>query len=166
MPFQRRFFRPALLRRALKVATPGLLALVMTLLMTPLMTVNAWAVDIVVNPGNPVTRLSRQELLAIFTMRQRNWPDGTPIVVLVLNPKSETHGKFCKNLLNLFPHQLQTIWDRLLYSGSGRAPVEFDTSQALVEKLAATPGGIGYMESSDSDTKAKAVIVDTSARPR
>jgi len=152
MPLRHRFFRPALLRRALKAATPGLLAL--------LMATNAWAINVVVNPGNPVTRMSRQELLAIFTMRQRNWPDGTPIVVLVQNPKSETHAKFCKDLLNLFPHQLQTIWDRLVYSGSGRAPVEFDTTQALIEKLAATPGGIGYMESSDSDTTAKPIIVD------
>jgi ABC-type phosphate transport system substrate-binding protein len=156
MPFPCRFFRPALLRRAFQVSTPGMLALLMSMALT----MNAWAVNVVVNPGNPVTRLSRQELLAIFTMRQRNWPDGTPIVVLVQNPKSETHAKFCKDLLNLFPHQLQTIWDRLVYSGSGRAPVEFNTTQALIEKLAATPGGIGYMEPSDSDTKAKTIIVD------
>lgn len=120
----------------------------------------AWAVDVVVNPGNPVTRLSRQELLAIFTMRQRNWPDGTPIVVFVQNRQSIVHARFCKDLLNLFPHQLQTTWDRLVYSGSGRAPIELKTAQALAEKLATTPGGIGYMESSDSDSQAKTVIVD------
>jgi ABC-type phosphate transport system substrate-binding protein len=121
----------------------------------------ARAVEVVVNSHNPVTRLSRQELLAIFTMRQRNWPDGTPIVVLVQNPKSDVHAKFCKDLLKLFPHQLQTTWDRLVYSGSGRAPVELKTAQALAEKIAATPGGIGYMESSDSDPHAKTVIVDS-----
>jgi len=152
MPFPRRFHRFTSPRRAFQVLALALLV-----------TSHAWAIDVVVNPRNPVTRLTRQELLAIFTMRQRNWPDGTPIVVLVQNPKSPMHARFCKDLLNLFPHQLQTIWDRLVYSGSGRAPVELDTPQALVDKLAATPGGIGYMESSDSDPKAKSVVIDARA---
>lgn len=125
-----------------------------------MLAVDVQAIEVVVNPGNPVTHLSRQELLAIYTMRQRNWPDGTPIVVFVQNPKSEAHARFCKDLLNLFPHQLQTTWDRLVYSGSGRAPIEFKTDQALLEKLVSTPGGIGYMESPDSDKKAKTVAVD------
>lgn len=126
----------------------------------------AQAVEVVVNPDNPVTRLSRQELLAIFTMRQRNWPDGTPIVVFVQNRQSLVHARFCKDLLNLFPHQLQTTWDRLVYSGSGRAPIELKSAQALAEKLATTPGGIGYMESSDSDSRAKTVIVDSTMADR
>jgi ABC-type phosphate transport system substrate-binding protein len=158
MSFPRLYGRHPFLRCSRKAAAWGLLALILA--------ANVSALDVVVNPSNPVTHLSRKELLAIFTMRQRNWPDGTPIVVLVQNPKYETHAKFCKDLLNLFPHQLQTIWDRLVYSGSGRAPVELKTTQALLEKLVATPGGISYMESSESDAKAKTVVVDIPAAGR
>lgn len=139
-------------------------ALACNLLPVLMLAMDVQALEVVVNPANPATRLSRQELLAIFTMRQRSWPDGTPIVVLVQNPKSAAHTRFCKDLLNLFPHQLQTTWDRLVYSGSGRAPIELNSDQTLAEKLASTPGGIGYMESADSDAKAKTVIVDLPQR--
>lgn len=124
---------------------------------------SANAVDVVINSSNGTTQLSHQELLAIFTMRQRSWPDGTPITVFVLSTKSTTHARFCKDLLKVFPHQLQTIWDRLVYSGSGTAPIELKTGQALLEKLAATPGGIGYMESSTSDTQSKTVVINDNA---
>ena len=118
------------------------------------------ALDIVVNVANGVASLSRQQLMAIYTMRQRSWPDGTPITVFILQPNSDQHARFCKDMLKLFPHQLQTNWDRLVYSGAGTGPVIVKSEQILLEKIAATPGGIGYVESANSDTSIKVVTVD------
>lgn len=119
------------------------------------------ALEIAVNPNNGINALSRQELLAIFTMRQRIWADGTPITVFIVDQNSDLHARFCKELLRVFPHQLRTIWDRLVYSGSGTAPISVKSEQVLVEKLAATPGGIGYVESADSGSSIKIIDVST-----
>jgi len=124
-----------------------------------LICLHASALEIAVNPSNSIAEISHQELLAIFTMRQRTWPDGTPISVFIIDQNSDIHARFCKELLKVFPHQLRTIWDKLVYSGSGTAPVSVKSEQALLEKVAATPGGIGYVESVDSDSSIKIIPV-------
>ncbi|MGH8531307.1 MAG: substrate-binding domain-containing protein [Gammaproteobacteria bacterium] len=129
----------------------------------------ASAVEVVVavNPATPVGEvIARNTLSAIFGMRFRTWENGTPIRVYVLPDNHPVHSLFSKQVLRVFPHQLRTAWDRLVFSGTGQAPLEVasedemrasiagGTEQALVEvgseeemrrKLATTSGAIGYL---------------------
>lgn len=98
--------------------------------------------------------ISQQTLRAIFAMRHNKWPDGTPIRVFVLSTKNSEHRKFCKDVLNMFPYQLQRTWDRLIYSGTGQAPLQVKNIAEMKEKISTTPGAIGYLpeESVDEQT--------------
>lgn len=99
--------------------------------------------DIIVNSHNQYNSLSRKELLAIYTMRQRHWPNGTPITVYMLTD-AKAHQQFCKQRLKVFPHQLRSRWDRLVYSGTGIAPTEVHTEAEMISKIEKNPGSIGY----------------------
>jgi ABC-type phosphate transport system substrate-binding protein len=105
----------------------------------------AGAVDIIVNRGVSLNALSLASARAIFGMRQVKWPDGTQIRVYVLPDDHATHGAVCKERLNLFPYQLRQSWDRLVYSGMAQAPSEASSEEELMNKVAATPGAIGYV---------------------
>ena len=128
--------------------------------------VNSEEVVVAVNPATPVGEaIARNTLSAIFGMRLRTWENGTPIRVYVLPDNHAVHVMFCKQVLGVFPHQYRTAWDRLVYSGTGQAPLEVSTEdemrariagtkQALVElgseeemrqKIATTSGAIGYL---------------------
>ncbi len=88
--------------------------------------------------------LSSAQLRKIFSMRQTVWPDGTPISVFVLASQNPAHQALCKDILYMFPYQVERIWDKLAYSGLGEKPMELASEQQMLEMLATTPGAIGY----------------------
>ena len=89
--------------------------------------------------------MSRYVLSAIFGMRLTTWPDGTAIRVFVLSEENHLNSLFCKQILHIFPHQLRTAWDRLVYSGTGQAPAVLVSEQEMRTRIANTPGAIGYL---------------------
>lgn len=79
-------------------------------------------------------------------MRQTQWGDGMRITVFVLPRHHELHLQFSKERLEMFPYQLDRIWNKLTYSGLGVAPITVISPKALVDAVKQTPGSIGYVE--------------------
>jgi hypothetical protein len=100
---------------------------------------------VVVHPSVPPQALSRSVLRAVFGMRLRKWSDDTPVRVFVLHPDNPLHAQFAKQALNVYPHQLRRAWDRLVYSGTGQAPTEVASQREMRDRVASTPGAIGYL---------------------
>ena len=84
-------------------------------------------------------------LRGIFGMRVRVWPDGTPVTVFVLEEATPTHAQFCKTVLRMYPYQLRQAWDQLVYSGTGQPPIVVASPEEMRQRVAATPGSIGYL---------------------
>jgi len=115
-------------------------------------TAQAEEVFVAVKRGTPATvPTSRYVLSAIFGMRLTTWPDGSAIRVFVLPDDNHTHSLFCKQILQIFPHQLRTAWDRLVYSGTGQAPEVLGSELELRTRIANTPGAIGYLTKENLD---------------
>ena len=102
---------------------------------------------IVTHPEVNETNVSVNVLRAIFSMRMRTWPDGSLIKVFVLPDNDDLHHLFAKEQLNVFPYQLRLAWDRLVFSGTGQAPISVSSNEEMMAKIASTPGAIGYLES-------------------
>lgn len=103
------------------------------------------AVDVVVHAAQPDSAVSRSLVRGIFGMRVRAWPDGAPLHVFVLDDAQPLHQEFCKSVLQMYPYQLRQNWDRLLYSGTGQPPVVVASEEELLQRVAQTPGSIGYV---------------------
>lgn len=103
------------------------------------------ALQIVVAPTVGAQHLTPAELQAVFSLRTRTWPSGTPVRVFVLPDEHPLHELFCARYLQLVPFQLRHAWDRLVYSGIGRAPEVVPNVEAMRSRVAATPGSIGYL---------------------
>ena len=108
-------------------------------------TVPAISQEIVVNSSLPVDAISQAKLRSIFSMRVKAWDDDTPIKVFILSRDSQVHREFCVKKLEVFPYQLQRIWDVMLFSGTGVVPEEVDSVETMLEKISRTPGSIGYI---------------------
>jgi len=119
----------------------------------------AKAVDIIVNPSTPVNAISRGTARAIFGMRLLKWPDGQPIRVFVLEDASPTHIAFCKEVLNIYPYQLRQSWDRLVYSGTGQAPIEVASEEEMLARVASQPGAIGYLKRSMLNDRVRLLLL-------
>jgi hypothetical protein len=64
----------------------------------------------------------------------------------VLPDRHPLHVRFSKEVLGVYPYQLRSTWDRILYSGTGIPPTVVNTPQEVRERVDETPGGIGYAE--------------------
>jgi ABC-type phosphate transport system substrate-binding protein len=105
----------------------------------------ATAVEVVVNSSIEQQKLPLSTLRAIFSMRMAQWPDGTPIRVFVLGDKNPEHAAFSKQVLGVFPHQLRRAWNRQIYSGTGQAPNKVESAEEMRFQIEKTPGAIGYL---------------------
>jgi len=133
------------------------ITLLLSLILSPGL---AGAVDVIANKNVSVNSISLASARAIFGMRQVKWPDGTPIRVFVLPDNHVLHGAVCKERLNIFPYQLRQSWDRLVYSGMAQAPSEAMSEEELLNKVAVTPGAIGYVRKVKANDPVKILNVE------
>jgi ABC-type phosphate transport system substrate-binding protein len=130
------------LRRLQRLAAPLLLLL---LSVGASQALRAQSVQIIVNPGVSSVELDRDLLRAIFTMRLRAWPNGSPVRVFVLPDTDPISDRFYREQLGMYSYVLRSAWDRMVYTGTGLAPTIVHSEKEMRERVSATPGAIGYV---------------------
>src|SRR5579862_5272380 len=110
----------------------------------------ARSIEIIVNPAQATNRIDRTLLRAIFTMRLRQWPDGTPVRVFVLPDRDEATALFCREQLGTYPYVMRSTWDRMVFTGTGLAPTTVGSEREMRERVQSTPGAIGYVHAVDT----------------
>jgi ABC-type phosphate transport system substrate-binding protein len=107
--------------------------------------------EVITNATVSEKTLTKTSLRAIFGMRLHTWPDGAAIKVFVMPDDAPLHAAFSKEKLNVFPYQLRSAWDRMVFSGTGQAPETVNSTEEMLAKVASTPGAIGYLTKSRMD---------------
>ena len=115
---------------------------------------------VITNPDLPNSTLDRNSVRSIFLMRTREWSSGETITVFVLDNSQKIHREFCRNILGIFPYQLQQRWDRLIYSGTGQAPIVLKTESEMMRRVAETKGAIGYISGEKLDSSVNKIDID------
>ncbi|WP_372982411.1 hypothetical protein [Marinobacter sediminum] len=103
------------------------------------------APKIVLNQSVEFSSLDSAYLNQIFAMQIRKWPDGQAIQVFILPSTSSLHRKFVIDRLQIQAHQLDRIWNRMLFTGTGKAPTVVDSEDAMLKMIRTTQGAIGYV---------------------
>ena len=101
-------------------------------------------VEVIVNQSVTIRSMSKYQLRTLFGMRQPALPDGQQVRVFVLADDNPLHRQFAKRVLGVFPHQLRRSWNNLVFSGLAQAPTEVANQQQMLERVANTPGAVGY----------------------
>ena len=109
-------------------------------------TASVKAVEIITNNSVTQNSLTTLQLRRIFTMRQTYWADNNSITIFVLPSQHALHKAFSKERLEIYPYQLERIWNKLTYSGLGVAPTVVKSPEALIQAVVSTPGSIGYTD--------------------
>jgi ABC-type phosphate transport system substrate-binding protein len=140
--------------------TQRLLLSLAILLLAPSASAETDAVVLVTHPDVVTQGLTRDTIRAIFAMRQRTWPDGQAARVFVLANDHPVHVRFVKERLAVYPHQLQLAWDRMVFSGTGQAPNRVTTQTEMHERIASTPGALGYLEREYLDDRIQVISME------
>lgn len=114
--------------------------------------------EVIIHPSAEKA-LSLNTLRSIYSMRLQTWPDGTGITVFILDPADDEHRNFCLEILNIFPYQLQRVWDVLVFSGTGQSPVIVESEEEMISKVSSIPGSIGYVVKSEVPINVKKIKI-------
>ena len=118
----------------------GLLVLAIAPLRIP-----AATIKVISSPEHAAAAQDRDFLRALFTMRIRQWPDGQPARIFVFSDSNPLQDEFCREILGTYPYVLRAAWDRLVFTGTGLAPVVVKSVAEMQRRVADTPGAIGYV---------------------
>ena len=98
---------------------------------------------IIVNPDVSSTVL-KNDLKRIYLNRKKRWNGGKGIVTATL-ADGTLHRLFLEKYINKSSAQFNTFWKRVIFTGKGAPPKNFQTEEELVVFVANTPGAIGYV---------------------
>lgn len=118
------------------------------LLLGALLTMNQMAFSapkILLNESVDTFNIDSTYLNQIFAMQLRKWPNGQAIQVFILPSTSNLHRKFVVDRLKIQAHQLDRIWNRMLFTGTGKAPTVVESEDAMLKMIQITPGAVGYV---------------------
>ena len=87
----------------------------------------------------------------IYSGYTTSWPDGSRIIVTIME-KSPVHDVFLKIYVGKSENQFKATWKKLMFTGKGKYPRNFDSADKLIEFVKSTPGAIGYVDTSINTT--------------
>jgi ABC-type phosphate transport system substrate-binding protein len=101
-------------------------------------------VAVIAHPEVAADSLSKSELLDFYTGDIERWPDGAQVLVTDLSEKGPVRDRFYE-FLDKRPSRLKSIWLRNMLSGEGEPPESVATEAAMLERVAGTPGALGFV---------------------
>ncbi len=104
-------------------------------------------------------QLTTNTIRSIFSLRQKHWPDGQMIELVVMDNNTPLHKQFCLDALHLFPYQLSRIWERQIYTGTAVTPTVVNSEQAILDIIKNNPYAIGYASQEVNDEALHSFVV-------
>jgi phosphate transport system substrate-binding protein len=112
-------------------------------------------ITLVVNPANPVSKLTRQQLSDIYTGKTKNWKEvggqDLKIVALSRERNSGTHVFFLEHVVKM--------GDKKNKSEFAPSILMMPSSQAIIEEVNSNPSAIGYVGLGYLTAKEKALAI-------
>lgn len=115
-------------------------------------------VAVIANASVPVDEIGKTELGDLYTGDIRNWSDGNPVIVLDLQPKGDVKNTFYK-YFGKSTSRMKSIWLKNMLQGEGDPPESIATEDEMLEKVASTPGAIGFISEPKAGESVKILLV-------
>ena len=130
-----------------KLTQALVLAVTLSAALTPAMA----EVVIVVNAKNAATHMTLEQASQFFLGK------STMFTPVDQSEGSPIRAEFYKKVADKEPSQVKALWSKLVFTGKGTLPKEYNSSADVKKAVAADPNGIGYIEKSAVDASVKVV---------
>lgn len=114
-------------------------------------------VSVIVNKSVSETSINAAKLSNIYSLNLVKWDNGTKIVVIDQAEKNDIKTKFY-SFISKDPISLQKDWLRKVITGEAKAPLSLLSDTEIINKVASTPGAIGYVNSSSVTGNVKVIV--------
>ncbi len=110
----------------------------------------AAAKKVAIISSSDVETLTLDQLKNVYSLKQKLLPNAAPVKLVQLPLNNKTTQEFTRYLFELYPYQLQRIWDRQVFSGRARAPKILDTESKVFAHLATSSNTIAYVSANSA----------------
>ncbi len=100
-------------------------------------------VAVIAHLNAPADTLSSARLLDFYTGDVQTWNGNMAVVLFDLKPRTEVKKAFY-HFLGKSPSRMKSVWMKRLLAGEGEPPQALGSNREMLEKVAATPGAIGF----------------------
>jgi ABC-type phosphate transport system substrate-binding protein len=117
---------------------------------------------VVVNPANPIRRLSTTQLSKIYLGKLQGWDINgriEPVVAVDQKSDSPLRAVFTEKVLHRSLSEAESYWRQEIYAGRSFPPPENSEAEALAA-VRSTIGGIAYVSASADLKGVKVVSVE------
>ena len=116
-------------------------------------------VTVIAHMDVPVDSLSKTDLLNFYTGDVQSWGGGIAVVVFDLKARGPVRDAFY-DYLGKTSSRMRSIWLKRKLSGEGDPPESFETEAAVLERVASTPGAIGFVQKANVSGDAVKILVE------
>lgn len=113
---------------------------------------------IVVNEANPVTGLTKRDVLNLFMGRSRSFPQHGAAMAYEIGDDTRRAG-FYGVLGGMSLPQVTSYWARLMFSGRSLPPEKVADEHAVLQKVQSDPRAIGWVTAPPTQKGVRTVLV-------
>ena len=115
---------------------------------------------VVVSAKNPLTTLSKNQVMDIFLGRATQFPDGRRAVPIDQAEGSSARDEFYLKFSNKSPAQIKAYWSKIIFTGRGQPPRAVSSDAEVKKLILANQNDIGYIDESMVDSSVKVLHVN------
>lgn len=93
----------------------------------------------------------------IYSLKTKTWSSGSGIVRFTLKAESATTTKFF-GAIGKSAADMKKAWMKIQLTGEGQAPEALGSEDEVLNKVASTPGAIGFISASKVNDKVKVLL--------
>ncbi len=115
---------------------------------------------VVVSAKNPLTTLSKVQVVDIFLGRMTHFPGGRRAVPIDQAEGSTACDEFYLKYADKSPAQIKAYWSKIIFTGRGQPPKTVSNDAEVKKLIRANPNSIGYIDESMVDSSVKVLRVN------
>lgn len=100
--------------------------------------------------SSDVKPLTMDQLKNVYSLKQKFLPNKAPVKLVQQPLNTQVSQDFTRHLFEIYPYQLQRIWDRQVFSGRARAPKVIDTEGKIFAHIATNSNTIAYVSANSA----------------
>lgn len=113
---------------------------------------------VIVNPKNPASSLTAEQVAAIYLGNAQKFPDGGAVALADQPDGAAVRAEFYEKATGRTAAQAKALWARITFTGKGTPPKELKNDADVKAFVASRPDAIGYVDASAVDGSVKAVL--------
>lgn len=116
-------------------------------------------VVVVVHPDNQAT-ITKQTVKRLFLGKETAFPNGKAATIVQQPATNQQRAEFDSDVLGRSSAQVSAMWAKLVFTGRGIAPQEFDSDAKVIEFIQSDENAIGYIDSASVTGDVSVVNLD------